>query len=92
MHSGSGDPSDGPFRAQASPSVCLPEPSAAEPRRVGGKNGAHASVPEVRQLLEVVLRWERWSATVAIAWYVNRQRRKAAAGASHTRRWLREHP
>jgi hypothetical protein len=35
-------------------------------------------VPEVRQLLEVVLPWERWNAAVAIAWYVNQQRRKAA--------------
>ena len=33
MHNGSGDPSDGPFRAQASPSVCLPGRIAAEPRR-----------------------------------------------------------
>jgi hypothetical protein len=33
MHNVSGDPSDGPFRAQASPSVCLPGRLAAEPRQ-----------------------------------------------------------
>jgi len=49
-------------------------------------------VPEVRRLLEVVLPQERWSAAAAIAWYEAQQRRKAAAKASHTRRWLREHP
>jgi len=49
-------------------------------------------VPEVRQLLEVVLPWERWSAAAAIAWYEHQRRREAAAKASHTRRWLREHP
>lgn len=58
----------------------------------GGKNGAHASVPEIRQLLEVVLPIERWSAATAIAWYEHQQRRKAAARASHAKRWLREHP
>ena len=49
-------------------------------------------MPEVRRLLEVVLPQERWSAAVAIAWYVDQQRRKAAARASHRKRWLREHP
>jgi hypothetical protein len=49
-------------------------------------------VPEIRQLLEVVLPVERWSAATAIAWYEDQQRRKAAARASHRRRWLREHP
>jgi len=58
----------------------------------GGKNRAIASVPEIRQLLEVVLPIERWSAATAIAWYEDQQRRKAAARASHRRRWLREHP
>jgi hypothetical protein len=61
-------------------------------QREWGKNGATASVPEVRRLLEVVLPAERWSAATAIAWYEHQQRRKAAARASHTRRWLREHP
>jgi hypothetical protein len=49
-------------------------------------------VPEIRQLLEVVLPIERWSAATAIAWYEHQQRRKAAARASHTKRWLREYP
>jgi hypothetical protein len=49
-------------------------------------------VPEIRQLLEVVLPVERWSAATAIAWYEHQQQRKAAARASHRRRWLREHP
>ena len=49
-------------------------------------------MPEVRRLLEVVLPQERWRAATAIAWYVNQQRRKAAARASHRKRWLREHP
>ena len=61
-------------------------------QREWGKKGAPASVPEVRRLLEVVLPQERWSAATAIAWYVNQQRRKAAARASHRKRWLREHP
>ena len=50
------------------------------------------SVPEVRRLLEVVLPQVLWSAATAIAWYMNQQRRKAAARASHRKRWLREHP
>jgi hypothetical protein len=58
----------------------------------GGKDGALASVPEVRRLLEVVLPEERWNAAAAIAWYHHQQRRKAAARASHRKRWLREHP
>jgi hypothetical protein len=49
-------------------------------------------VPEIRQLLEVVLPIERWSAATAIAWYEHQQRRKTAARESHRRRWLREHP
>ena len=49
-------------------------------------------MPEVRRLLEVVLPHERWDAAAALAWYVNQQRRKAAARASHRKRWLREHP
>lgn len=49
-------------------------------------------MPEVRRLLEVVLPQERWGAATAIAWYVDQQRRKAAARASHRKRWLREHP
>jgi len=49
-------------------------------------------VPEVRRLLEVVLPAERWNAATVIAWYEHQQRRKAAARASHTKRWLREHP
>ena len=61
-------------------------------QREWGKNGAPASVPEIRQLLEVVMRMEPWTAATAIAWYEHQQRRKAAARASHTRRWLREHP
>jgi hypothetical protein len=48
-------------------------------------------VPEIRQLLEVVLPAERWTAATAIAWYEQQQRHKAAARASHHRRWLREH-
>jgi hypothetical protein len=39
----------------------------------------------------VVLPQERWSAATAIAWYEHQQRRKAAARASHRRRWFREH-
>ena len=50
------------------------------------------SVPEVRRLLEVVLPQERWNAATAIAWWVDQQRRKAAARASHRKRWIREHP
>jgi len=50
------------------------------------------SVPEVRRLLEVVLPQQRWDAAAAIAWCRNQQRRKAAARASHRKRWLREHP
>ncbi len=56
------------------------------------RNGAIASVPEVRQLLEVVLPLERWDAIAAIAWYEGQQRRKVASRASHARRWEREHP
>lgn len=51
-----------------------------------------ASVPEVRRLLEVVLPRRRWDAAAAIAWHQAQQRRKAAATASHRKRWLREHP
>jgi len=58
----------------------------------GGKKGATASVPEVRQLLEVVLPRCRWDPATAIAWYQAQQCRKAAATASHRARWLREHP
>ena len=58
----------------------------------GGNDGAPVSVPEVRRLLEVVLPQVTWSAATAIAWYVDQQRRKAAARASHRKRWLREHP
>jgi hypothetical protein len=53
---------------------------------------ALVSVPEVRRLLEVVLPLERWDAGAAIAWLAGQHRRKAAATASHRRRWLREHP
>ena len=49
-------------------------------------------MPEVRQLLEVVLPQERWDAAAAIAWWEHQRRRKAAARASHARRWLDEHP
>jgi hypothetical protein len=49
-------------------------------------------VPEARRLLEVVLPLEPWDASAAITWLVGQQRRKAAASASHRRRWLREHP
>ena len=49
-------------------------------------------MPEIRQLLEVVLPAERWTAATAIAWLHHQQRRKAAARASHHRHWLREHP
>jgi hypothetical protein len=58
----------------------------------GGDAGAPVSVPEVRRLLEVVLPQEPWNAATAIAWYVDQQRRKAAARASHRKRWVREHP
>lgn len=51
-----------------------------------------ASVPEVRQLLEAVLPRPRWDPASAIAWWQAQQRRKAAATASHRKRWLREHP
>ena len=61
-------------------------------QRAWGKDEAHASVPEIRQLLEVVLPVERWTAAAAIAWYEHQQRRKAAARASHRHRWLLEHP
>ena len=57
-----------------------------------GEKGTPASVPEVRQLLEMVPPWERWSAAAAIAWYEGQRRRKAAAKASHAKRWMREHP
>jgi hypothetical protein len=49
-------------------------------------------VPEARRLLEVVLPLERWDAAAAIAWLIAQRQRKAAATASHRRRWLREHP
>jgi hypothetical protein len=49
-------------------------------------------VPEVRQLLEVVLPWERWDAATALTWLANQRRRKLAAKASHAKRWLKEHP
>ena len=49
-------------------------------------------MPEIRQLLEVVLPVERWTAATAIAWYEDQQRRKVAARESHRRRWLLEHP
>ena len=49
-------------------------------------------MPEVRRLLDVVLPAERWNATTVISWYEHQQRRKAAARASHTKRWLSEHP
>lgn len=58
----------------------------------GASDGAPVSLPEVRRLLEVVLPHEHWTAATAIAWYRNQQRRKAAARASHRKRWLREHP
>jgi SRSO17 transposase len=61
-------------------------------QREWGKKGAPTSVPEVRQLLEVVLPQRRWDATAAIAWWEHQRRRKAAARASHTKRWLRTHP
>jgi len=46
----------------------------------------------VRQLLEVVLPWLRWDIATALAWLEQQQRRKAAAKASHWKRWIREHP
>ena len=41
-----------------------------------GKEGATASVPEVRQLLEVVLPRRRWNPGDAIVWHQAKQRRK----------------
>jgi hypothetical protein len=49
-------------------------------------------VPEICELLRVVLPRVQWSPAVAIAWWEHQQRRKAAATACHRRRWLREHP
>jgi len=46
----------------------------------------------VRQLLEVVLPWLRWDIATALAWLEQQQRRKAAAKASHWKRWILEHP
>jgi hypothetical protein len=57
-----------------------------------GKNGVLASVPEVRRLLEVVLPRRHWDPAAVIAWYQGQERRKAAATASHRKRWPREHP
>lgn len=51
-----------------------------------------ATVPEIRQLLEVVLPRVVWTPETAIAWYQNQQRRKAVAQRCHWARWLREHP
>jgi hypothetical protein len=58
----------------------------------GGKKAIRATVPEIRQLLEVVLPRVAWTPELAIAWYENQQRRKRAARRSHWRRWFREHP
>src|SRR5262245_24420492 len=52
---------------------------------LGGK-GIRATVPEIRQLLEVVLPRVEWTPEFAIAWYENQQRRKRAARQSHWRR------
>lgn len=49
-------------------------------------------MPEVRRLLEVVLPIEPWDATAVITWLAAQHRRKAAATASHRKRWLRDHP
>ncbi|HUY97022.1 MAG TPA: hypothetical protein VMW47_05285 [Verrucomicrobiae bacterium] len=49
-------------------------------------------MPEIRQLLDVVLPRVPWDARTALAWLRHQHRRKAAATASHRRRWLREHP
>jgi hypothetical protein len=49
-------------------------------------------VPEIRQLLEIVLPVEHWTPAIAITWWQHQQRRKATARASHRRRWIREHP
>jgi len=46
----------------------------------------------VRRLLEVVLPRRRWDPADVIAWYHAQQHRKAAATASHRKRWIREHP
>ena len=66
----------------------LPEVS---PVWLGGK-GIRATVPEVRQHLEVVLPRVEWTPEFAIAWFENQQRRRRAARRSHWWRWLREHP
>ena len=59
------------------------------PTRVG--DGAHDPCRRSRSCSRSCCRSSRTSAT-AIAWYEHQQRRKAAARASHRRRWLREHP
>jgi len=57
-----------------------------------GKKEGSVSVPEVRQLLELVLPVARWNPAMAIAWQQAQQRRKEAARSSHRKRWMREHP
>ena len=52
----------------------------------GGKKGIRATVPEIRQLLEVVLPRVEWTPELVIAWYENQQQRKRAARRSHWRR------
>ena len=49
-------------------------------------------MPEVRQLLDVVLPRVEWTHELAITWFENQQRRKRVARHSHWKRWLREHP
>jgi hypothetical protein len=70
----------------------MPDPRKLPKSPIGGKNGIVASVPEIRQPLEVVLPRVVWTPEFAIAWYVNQQHRKHAARRFHAQRWLREHP
>ncbi|MHB1894678.1 MAG: hypothetical protein ACYCTZ_16015 [Candidatus Dormibacteria bacterium] len=46
----------------------------------------------MRQLLAVVLPRVQWDLATALGWLRDQHRRKAAASASHRRRWLRDHP
>jgi hypothetical protein len=47
------------------------------------ENGISASVPEIRQLLEVVLPRVRWTPALAIAWWRHQQLRKIVARNCH---------
>gem|GEM_PF-3236651 len=57
-----------------------------------GEKGVSATVPEVREILEVVLPRADWTPEFAIAWFENQQRRKRVSRRSHWRRWFRGHP